>query len=197
MWTSCFTPIGPLEKANKLSDMPDFNAEKLGSGKEKVDQLTNLIAIFENKALDFSKNRADGDDILGDPYEIPHAPLRHRERQEHGLVLHPGLGQPHHGADHRHPRRGHDDQHHRLRPYLRLRLTETVKLINWDDRSQNDFTIAVGNIVFDFSVKPRLGTSPRRTCSPGVSGRSTRGIGSWRRRENSGRFAGSRLRDTL
>lgn len=62
--------IGPLAEANKLSDMPDFNDDvKLGSGKEKVDRLTNLIAIFENKALDFSKNRADGDDILGDAYE--------------------------------------------------------------------------------------------------------------------------------
>jgi hypothetical protein len=27
-----------------------------------VDRLTELIAIFENPALDFSKNRADGDD---------------------------------------------------------------------------------------------------------------------------------------
>ena len=62
--------IGPLANKNKLSDMPDFNdATKLGSGKELVDRLTNLIAIFENKALDFSKNRADGDDILGDAYE--------------------------------------------------------------------------------------------------------------------------------
>ena len=61
--------IAPLANANKLSDMPDFNAEKLGSGKEMVERLTNLIAIFENKALDFSKNRADGDDILGDAYE--------------------------------------------------------------------------------------------------------------------------------
>jgi type I restriction enzyme M protein len=62
--------IGPLANANKLSDMPDFNdATKLGSGKEMVDRLTNLIAIFENKALDFSRNRADGDDILGDAYE--------------------------------------------------------------------------------------------------------------------------------
>ena len=34
-----------------------------------MDRLTNLIAIFENPALDFSKNRADGDDILGDAYE--------------------------------------------------------------------------------------------------------------------------------
>ncbi len=62
--------VGPLGAANKLSDLPDFNdATKLGSGKEMVERLTNLIAIFENKALDFSKNRADGDDILGDAYE--------------------------------------------------------------------------------------------------------------------------------
>lgn len=62
--------IAPLANANKLSDMPDFNdATKLGTGKEMVDRLTNLIAIFENQALDFSKNRADGDDILGDAYE--------------------------------------------------------------------------------------------------------------------------------
>jgi type I restriction enzyme M protein len=62
--------IAPLANANKLSDMPDFNEPgKLGSGKEMVERLTNLIAIFENKALDFSKNRADGDDILGDAYE--------------------------------------------------------------------------------------------------------------------------------
>lgn len=62
--------IAPLANANKLSDMPDFNdASKLGTGKEMVDRLTNLIAIFENQALDFSKNRADGDDILGDAYE--------------------------------------------------------------------------------------------------------------------------------
>jgi type I restriction enzyme M protein len=62
--------VAPLANANKLSDMPDFNdATKLGSGKEMVDRLTNLIAIFENPALDFSKNRADGDDILGDAYE--------------------------------------------------------------------------------------------------------------------------------
>ena len=62
--------IGPLAKVNKLSDLPDFNdANKLGSDKEMVDRLTNLIAIFENPSLDFSKNRADGDDILGDAYE--------------------------------------------------------------------------------------------------------------------------------
>src|SRR3954468_8826547 len=64
------TIIAPLANANKLSDFPDFNdAAKLGSGKEMVERLTNLIAIFENPALDFSRNRADGDDILGDAYE--------------------------------------------------------------------------------------------------------------------------------
>ncbi|MDQ1253575.1 MAG: type restriction enzyme protein, partial [Euryarchaeota archaeon] len=62
--------ISQLVNANKLSDMPDFNdANKLGSGKEMVERLTNLIAIFENPSLDFSKNRAEGDDILGDAYE--------------------------------------------------------------------------------------------------------------------------------
>src|SRR5258706_11021248 len=65
--------IEPLAKANQQlsqSDFPDFNDPvKLGDGKEKVDRLTDLIAIFENKALDFSKNRAENDDILGDAYE--------------------------------------------------------------------------------------------------------------------------------
>ena len=65
--------IAPLTKANQQlsqADFPDFNdANKLGSGKEMVDRLTNLIGIFESPALDFSKNRAEGDDILGDAYE--------------------------------------------------------------------------------------------------------------------------------
>jgi type I restriction enzyme M protein len=65
--------IAPLAKANQQlsqSDFPDFDdAVRLGDGKEKVERLTNLIAIFENRALDFSKNRAEGDDILGDAYE--------------------------------------------------------------------------------------------------------------------------------
>ncbi|HNS79427.1 MAG TPA: N-6 DNA methylase, partial [Syntrophorhabdus sp.] len=43
--------------------------DKLGEGDAMVQRLTNLIAIFENPALDFSKNRAEHDDILGDAYE--------------------------------------------------------------------------------------------------------------------------------
>jgi type I restriction enzyme M protein len=62
--------IAPIAEANKLSEMPDFNnAEKLGSGPDMVKKLSNLIAIFENPVLDFSKNKAEGDDILGDAYE--------------------------------------------------------------------------------------------------------------------------------
>ena len=63
--------IAPLQEANKLSDMPDFNdSTKLGTGKDMVERLTDLIAIFENPALDFSSNKAEGDDILGDAYEF-------------------------------------------------------------------------------------------------------------------------------
>jgi type I restriction enzyme M protein len=62
--------IAPLAASNDLSDMPDFNdTVKLGSGKEMMDRLSNLIAIFEDPSLNFSKNRADDDDLLGDAYE--------------------------------------------------------------------------------------------------------------------------------
>ncbi len=66
--------IGKLAKINEdlkgVIDAVDFNDEdKLGKGKEMTDRLTHLIAIFENPALNFSKNRADNDDILGDAYE--------------------------------------------------------------------------------------------------------------------------------
>ena len=62
--------IAPLATANKLGGFPDFDdSGKFGSGKQKQETLTNLIAVFEDPDLDFSKNRADGDDILGDAYE--------------------------------------------------------------------------------------------------------------------------------
>lgn len=49
-------------------NVADFNdEEKLGKGKEMVDRLTKLVAIFEG--LDFGRNRSDGDDLLGDAYE--------------------------------------------------------------------------------------------------------------------------------
>jgi type I restriction enzyme M protein len=65
--------IGRLAEANDLKgviDVADFNnEEKLGKGKEMVDRLSNLVAIFNNPALDFRGNRAEGDDLLGDAYE--------------------------------------------------------------------------------------------------------------------------------
>ncbi|MDC7704702.1 HsdM family class I SAM-dependent methyltransferase [Vogesella indigofera] len=62
--------IKPLEDANRLRIKADFNDDALlGADKEKVERLGNLIGIFESKDLDFSKHRADGDDLLGDAYE--------------------------------------------------------------------------------------------------------------------------------
>lgn len=66
--------IQPLIEANSSSlshsDFPDFNdPKKLGEGKDRQDTLTNLVAIFESPKLDFSGNRAEHDDILGDAYE--------------------------------------------------------------------------------------------------------------------------------
>ena len=64
--------IGRLADANDslkgAINVADFNdEEKLGKGKEMVDRLTKLVAIFEG--LDFGSNRAEGDDLLGDAYE--------------------------------------------------------------------------------------------------------------------------------
>ena len=65
--------IAPLVNANSRlakSDFPDFNdPNKLGEGQAMVERLSNLIAIFQKPELDFSKNRAEHDDILGDAYE--------------------------------------------------------------------------------------------------------------------------------
>ena len=65
--------IGRLAEANDLKgviDVADFNdADKLGKGKEMVDRLSNLIAIFAKPELNFRDNRAEGDDLLGDAYE--------------------------------------------------------------------------------------------------------------------------------
>src|SRR5205809_141902 len=65
--------IQPLIDANARlarSDFPDFNdPNKLGEGQAMVDRLDNLIGIFQKPELDFSQNRAEHDDILGDAYE--------------------------------------------------------------------------------------------------------------------------------
>lgn len=66
--------LRPLFAANGLDgsmEIADFNdEEKLGKGKDLVDTVSKLVAIFENPALNFKNNRAEDDDILGDAYEF-------------------------------------------------------------------------------------------------------------------------------
>ena len=65
--------IAKLAEANSLRGVIDnahFNdPDKLGKGQEMVDKLSELLGIFRDKMPDFSRNRADGDDIIGDAYE--------------------------------------------------------------------------------------------------------------------------------
>ena len=91
--------IAPLVAANQQlsqSDFPDFNDQaKLGSGKELIDRLTDLIAIFETPALNFSRNRADDDDILGDAYEYLMRHFAVESGKSKGQFLTPAeLGRP-------------------------------------------------------------------------------------------------------
>lgn len=61
-----------LEENQLQGSLPEVsfnNEDELGRGKELVDKVTGLIAIFENPAIDFKTNRASGDDIIGDAYE--------------------------------------------------------------------------------------------------------------------------------
>lgn len=65
--------IAKLAEANDLRgviDLADFNdPDKLGKGPDMQGRLSKLIGIFENPALNFKRNDAQGDDILGDAYE--------------------------------------------------------------------------------------------------------------------------------
>lgn len=65
--------IAKLAEANNLRGVIDnarfSDEDKLGKGKEMVDKLSELLSIFRDQMPDFSKNRADGDDIIGDAYE--------------------------------------------------------------------------------------------------------------------------------
>lgn len=67
------TILAKIAEKNDLQDIidvVDFGDEnKLGKGKDMVDTLTGLIEIFQDPELNFSNNRADDDDILGDAYE--------------------------------------------------------------------------------------------------------------------------------
>ncbi len=59
--------------ANKLrGSLPEVsfeNTDELGEGKALIEKVSGLIGIFQDDALDFSSNRANGDDIIGDAYE--------------------------------------------------------------------------------------------------------------------------------
>ncbi len=65
--------IAKLAEANGLQGVINIahfnNPDKLGDGKEMIDRLSDLVSIFNRPELNFQKNRADGDDILGDAYE--------------------------------------------------------------------------------------------------------------------------------
>lgn len=60
--------------ANGLADkiaIPKFqNAERFGKGSDMINRLSRLVSAFNTPSLDFGKNRADGDDLLGDAYEF-------------------------------------------------------------------------------------------------------------------------------
>lgn len=66
--------IANLANANNslqgVIDKVSFNdSDKLGKGSEMVEKLGKLINIFRRPELDFSKNRSEGDDLIGDAYE--------------------------------------------------------------------------------------------------------------------------------
>ena len=65
--------IAKLAAANNLRGVIDkvsFNdPDKLGKGDEMIKKLSKLIEIFRRPELDFSKNRAEDDDLIGDAYE--------------------------------------------------------------------------------------------------------------------------------
>lgn len=62
-----------LAEANGLTGVitnADFSDEnKLGKGKDMVETVSKLIAVFQREELDFSNNRAADDDLIGDAYE--------------------------------------------------------------------------------------------------------------------------------
>lgn len=66
------TSISAIAEKNNLKgiiDIADFDSDELGEGKTHIDKVSDLVAIFQKPELDFTKNHAGGDDILGDAYE--------------------------------------------------------------------------------------------------------------------------------
>jgi len=55
--------------ADTITNADFADEQKLGKGKDLVETVSNLIAIFQDEALDLSNNRAADDDLIGDAYE--------------------------------------------------------------------------------------------------------------------------------
>ncbi len=53
----------------KNMDIPKFDDEKIGNDEDLTKMWSKLIGEFQRPELDFSKNRAADDDLLGDAYE--------------------------------------------------------------------------------------------------------------------------------
>lgn len=55
--------------ADTITNADFADEQKLGKGKDLVETVSNLIAVFQDEALDLSNNRAADDDLIGDAYE--------------------------------------------------------------------------------------------------------------------------------
>ena len=55
--------------ADTITNADFADEQKLGKGKDLVETVSNLIAVFQDDALDLSNNRAADDDLIGDAYE--------------------------------------------------------------------------------------------------------------------------------
>ncbi|MBN2034960.1 MAG: SAM-dependent DNA methyltransferase [Deltaproteobacteria bacterium] len=65
-----FTKLAETNDLRGVIDVADFNdSDKLGKGKEMVDRLSNLVAIFDTPALALRNNRAEVDYLVGGAYE--------------------------------------------------------------------------------------------------------------------------------
>ena len=82
--------ISTLTCPSNSNDHKDLHALQLGRGKEMVDRLSNLVGIFANPSLDFSGNRAEGDDLLGDAYEYLMRHFATESGKSKGPVLYSG-----------------------------------------------------------------------------------------------------------
>ena len=115
--------IAKLAEANDLKgviDVADFNdADKLGKGKEMVDRLSNLVAHLRQPRARLPRQPRRGRRPTRRRLRIPDAPLRDRERQEQGAVLHAGRSLAHHGEGHRRRQREERQPNH-PRPDVRL-----------------------------------------------------------------------------